>query len=68
MNKAKAMNKFSQVMCMFHLWGEFDRRLVRYIDSLLTLDKVISHELFSVTVLCITTLFMDYMTHIVSNV
>ena len=49
--------KFLQVMWVFYLWSDLDRRLVRYTDKLLTLDKVISYGQFSTTVLCITTLY-----------
>ena len=49
--------KLLQVMWMFYLGGDLDRRLVRYTDKLLTLDKVIPYWQFSATVLCITTLY-----------
>ena len=44
-------------MWVFYLWSDLDRRLVRYTDKLLTLDKVISYDQFSATKLCITTLY-----------
>ena len=58
--KSMTMNKTEVIASrvdVFIYEASFDRRLVRYTDKLLTLDKVISYWQVSATVLCTTTLY-----------